>query len=104
MAKVKLEEAQFFLEKLEKSTDGGLEFRHFLTAFLQSCMSIPEWLLYEYAQKYLGLSQDDYVDQGASTWLPRLRRRKVTVKGQSFSFGGERGLGNYERAKKAIFF
>jgi len=84
MARVKLEEAEFFLGRLESSTATSQEFRYFLTAFLQSCMSVPEWLLYEYAEKYLDLSQDDYIDERGFELAAKTAKARSDGRGSDF--------------------
>ena len=84
MARVKLEEAEFFLNRLQGSEASSEEFRYFLAAFLQSCMSVPEWLLYEYAEKYLSLSQDDYVDERGFELAAKTAKARGDTRGSEF--------------------
>ncbi len=62
-AREKLDEARFFLQQLDTSRSGSIEFMYYLSAFLGACRSVPDHLLYEYGQKFLGISHDDFLDQ-----------------------------------------
>ncbi len=57
----KLDEAKFFLSNLRAAMNSGDEFKHYLSAFLSSSMSVPDWLLYEYSEKFFGLSIEDKI-------------------------------------------
>jgi len=59
----KLEEARYFLQKLEETPQDNAhdrEFMYVLSAFLTSWRSVTDLILYDYAEKFgLGLSRED---------------------------------------------
>jgi hypothetical protein len=58
----KIGEAQFFLGKLKESNPLSDEFQFFLSAFLAAARSIPDYLLYDLAEKYkLGVPSDERI-------------------------------------------
>ncbi len=58
----KLDEVKFYLRRLEASDRSTEDFQHYLSAFLAAATSVPDYLLFDYAAKYLGVSQEDYID------------------------------------------
>ncbi len=69
----KLKEAKFFLDQLRTAFSQD-HFEHYLSAFLNSCSAVPDWLLYDYAAMYLGLSADDYVTPSAFALVAKALR------------------------------
>ncbi len=75
MARVKLDEAAFFLKNLEDQRPTSEEFRYYLVAFLQACGSVPDWLLYEYGEIFLGFTIEDEIHERDFGFAARTAKR-----------------------------
>ncbi len=58
-AKLKLQEAEYFLGGLKRSETNPVEFNYNLSAFLSALSSVPDIMLYDFAEKYsLGITRE----------------------------------------------
>jgi hypothetical protein len=85
----KIEEANYFLDKIKKATDRE-DFIPNLSAFLCSSKSIPEYLLEDYNIKYgLRISLDKRLDKSMFEEVARKRKNSnaiALVKGYNHNF------------------
>ena len=80
-AKNKLDEAQFFLDKINKAPVERSEWRYYFSAFLSSVRSVPDHLLYDYANKCgLGISLKDRVYTNVLKDKAEAQSNKVAIK------------------------
>ena len=80
-AKNKLDEAQFFLDKMNKAPVERSEWRYYFSAFLSSVRSVPDHLLYDYANKCgLGISLKDRVYTNVLKDKAEAQSNKVAIK------------------------
>ncbi len=75
-AQERLNEAIFFLDKLKKTDGGSDEFKYYLSAFLSSAMSVPDWLFYDYAGRFFDLTVDDRIDAKSLRLLAKVNKHK----------------------------
>lgn len=61
-AEHKLSEARYFLDKMNTLKSQPEEFMHNLSAFLSAWRSVPDILLYDYAEKYFAWGREDRFD------------------------------------------
>jgi hypothetical protein len=75
-AEHKLSEARYFLDKMKTLKSEPEEFMHNLSAFLSAWRSLPDILLYDYAEKYFAWGREDRFSMRDLEVATRASRRK----------------------------
>jgi len=80
-AREKLQEAGYFLFQLKQFADKEIDFFNYsLSAFLGAWTSVPDIMLYDFAEKYsLGLTREDYVTEKEFRLAAKVLNRQEAI-------------------------
>jgi len=76
-AKEKLKEVEYFLIALRRTSQNPEEFNYNLSAFLSALRSVPEFMLYDFADRYsLSFTREDYLTDDIFAVAAKVLRRQ----------------------------